>query len=158
MRPPCCSPRRPLAAAPAGCCFIVLVPLPSFLSGLGWGSAAAGVAALAGAAGVAAALGLKSAFMFFLSQGLPVAVICHLALLSPPRRCNRRAVGHAGVEWYPAGRLVTAAALIAGSLAAISLLVLGPDLEALRALLRDLIENVFLKELPGLQGAGLLSR
>jgi hypothetical protein len=128
----------------------VLVPLPSFLSGLGWGSAAAGVAALSGAAGVAAALGLKAALMFFLSQGAPVAVICHLALLNRPA-ADEQLGTPAGVEWYPPGRLVTGAALMAGGLAALSLLVLGPDLEALRVLLRDLIENVFLKELPGLK-------
>jgi hypothetical protein len=132
-----------------GLLLYMLVPLPSFLSGLGWGSVAAGVAALSGAAGVAAALGLKAALMFFLSQGAPVAVICHLALLNRPAAEGQP--DPVGVEWYPSGRLVTGAALMAGSLAALSLLVLGPDLEALRVLLRDLIENVFLKELPGLK-------
>ena len=38
---------------------------------------------------------------------------------------------------------------MAGVLAALSILVLGPDLDALRSLLRELIEKVFLKELPG---------
>jgi hypothetical protein len=86
--------------------------------------------------------------MFFLTQGLPVAVICYLALLARPVD-ETAAPGTSALEWYPAGHLVTAAALIAGGLATISMLLLGPDLEALRALLRDLIENVFLKELPG---------
>lgn len=126
----------------------LLVPLPSVLSGLGWGSAAAGVAALAGTAGVAAALGLKAALMFFLTQAAPVAAICYLALLARPADATA-APNAATLEWYPPGHLVTAGVLIAGGLAAVSLLVLGPDLEALRTILRDLIENVFLKELPG---------
>jgi hypothetical protein len=126
----------------------LLAPLPSLLSGLGWGSGAAGVAALAGAAGVTAALGLKAALMFFLSQGAPVAAICYLALLARPVDAKADP-GATTLEWYPPGHLVTAAALIAGGLAALSLLVLGPDLDGLRAILRDLIENVFLKELPG---------
>lgn len=126
----------------------LLVPLPSLLSGLGWGSAAAGVAALAGAAGVTAALGVKSAFMFFLTHGVPVAAICYLALLARPVD-ETAGPGATTLEWYPPGHLVTAAALIAGGLATLSLLVLGPDLDALRMLLRDLIQNVFLKELPG---------
>ncbi len=128
----------------------ILAPLPSFLSGLGWGSAAAGIAALSGTAGVAAALGFKASLMFFLSQGAPVALVCYLALLNRPSTVAAQP-GAATVEWYPPGRLVTAAALMGGGLAALSLLVLGPDLETLRALLRDLIENVFLKELPGLK-------
>ena len=134
----------------------LLVPLPSLLSGLGWGSAAAGVSALAGAAGVSAALGLKSAFMFLLTQGLPVAVICYLALLARPVD-ETAAPDTSALEWYPPGHLITAATLIAGGLATVSMLVLGPDLEALRTLLRDLIENVFLKELPGFKDRPLSS-
>lgn len=134
----------------------LLVPLPSLLSGLGWGSAAAGAAALAGAAGVAAALGVKAAVMFFLTQGLPVAIICYLALLARPVD-ETAAPDTSALEWYPPGHLVTAAAVIAGGLAAISMVALGPDLEALRTLLRDLIENVFLKELPGFKDRPLTS-
>jgi hypothetical protein len=134
----------------------VLAPLPSFLAGLGWGSASAGIAALSGALGVGLALGLKAALMFFLTQGAPVAVVCYLALLSRtvpaapdvPRE-------DAGIEWYPTGRLVMTAALMAGALATLSMVVLGPDLDALRKILRDLIENVFLKEIPGLKERNL---
>ena len=52
--------------------------------------------------------------------------------------------GGSAYGWQPCGTL--------------SLLVLGPDLEALRVLLRDLIENVFLKELPGLKERPLSRR
>lgn len=124
-----------------------LAPLPSFLAGLGWGSVAAGVAACAGAVGIALSLGLKAAVLFFLSQAAPVAIICHLALLSRPLAAGATAAP--ALEWYPLGRLIAIATLMSGALAALSLLVLGPDLDALRALLRELIEKVFLKELPG---------
>lgn len=131
----------------------VLVPLPCLLAGLGWGSGAAGIAAGTGAAGVGAVLGLKAALVFFLSQGVPAAVLCHLALLSRPlysalSQTGATAPAH---EWYPPGRLTAVATLMAGVLAALSLLVLGPDLDTLRGLLRELIEKVFLKELPGLK-------
>jgi len=132
----------------------ILVPLPCFLAGLGWGSTAAGVAAGVGAASVGVVLGSKSALLFFLSQGLPAAVLCHLALLSRPQVAGPAgqvsSSGTPSLEWYPPGRLTAVATLLAGILAALSLLVLGPDLDALRTLLRELIENVFLKELPGL--------
>jgi len=130
----------------------VLVPLPCFLAGLGWGSTAAGLAAATGAAGVGVVLGLKAAILFLLSQGLPVAIICHLALLSRPLQSASPGLsGAPSLEWYPPGRLVAGASVMAGILAALSLLVLGPDLDALRGLLRELIEKVFLKELPGLK-------
>ncbi|HVY43603.1 MAG TPA: DUF2232 domain-containing protein [Hyphomicrobiaceae bacterium] len=132
----------------------LLAPLPSFLAGLGWGSAAAGVSAVAGAVGISLTLGLKAALLFFLTQAAPVAIVCHLALLSRPLLQPTMAApaqGPPGLEWYPVGRLVALATLIAGVLAALSLFVLGPDLDTLRGVLRQLIENVFLKELPGLK-------
>lgn len=131
----------------------VLVPLPCLLAGLGWGSGAAGIAAGTGAAGVGAVLGLKAALVFFLSQGVPAAVLCHLALLSRPLYLALSQTGATApaLEWYPPGRLTAVATLMAGVLAALSLLVLGPDLDTLRGLLRELIEKVFLKELPGLR-------
>lgn len=132
----------------------VLVPLPCFLAGLGWGSAAAGLAAGAGAAVVGGVLGFKAAVLFLLSQGLPVAIVCHLALLSRDLQPASPGIAPAGppsLEWYPPGRLVAAASIMGGSLAALSLLVLGPDLDTLRGMLRELIEKVFLQELPGLK-------
>ncbi len=129
----------------------VLVPLPCFLAGLGWGSTAAGIAAGTGAAGVGVVLGFKAAVLFFLSQGVPAAILCYLALLSRPVQSaiGAQPPGAPSLEWYPPGRLTAVAAIMAGVLAALSILVLGPDLDALRSLLRELIEKVFLKELPG---------
>lgn len=134
----------------------MLVPLPCFLAGLGWGALAAAVAAVVGSAAVGAILGLKAAVLFFLSHGLPAAILCHLALLSRPLQAAAGAGpvppgGPPALEWYPPGRLTAIATILAGLLAALSLLVLGPDLDGLRTLLQDLIENVFLKELPGLK-------
>lgn len=130
----------------------VLVPLPCFLAGLGWGSTAAGIAAGTGAAGVGVVLGLKAAILFFLSQGVPAAILCHLALLSrslQPAPNQSLSSTTPALEWYPPGRLTAVATIMAGILAALSLLVLGPDLESLRGMIRELIEKVFLKELPG---------
>jgi Predicted membrane protein (DUF2232) len=130
----------------------VLVPLPCFLAGLGWGSTAAGIAAGTGAAGVGVVLGLKAAILFFLSQGVPAAILCHLALLSrslQPAANQSPPSATPALEWYPPGRLTAVATVMAGILAALSLLVLGPDLDALRDMIRELIEKVFLKELPG---------
>jgi hypothetical protein len=130
----------------------VLAPLPSFLAGLGWGSGAAAVAAIAGSGVISVVLGLKTSLLFFATQGVPAAVLCHLALLSRPLAAGAFATpASPPVEWYPPGRMVAVATLMAAAFSIISLLVLGPDLDTLRHLLRELVENVFLRELPGLK-------
>ncbi|MEZ5816577.1 MAG: hypothetical protein R3D44_05810 [Hyphomicrobiaceae bacterium] len=136
-----------------------LAPLPSYLAGLGWGAVAAGLAAIASAVGTAVLLGVKTGLVFFVSQGVPLAILCRLVLLNRPVGA---AAGDFGpdqrplVEWYPTGRVVAVAALLAGCLSLVSVLMLGVDLEGLRAMMRKLVDNVLARELPGL-GAGELT-
>lgn len=127
-----------------------LAPLPSFLAGLGWGPVSALVAALAASAGIGFVLGgLWPAFVFLVSQGLPVVLLCHLALL------NRSDADGAPVEWYPVGRLVAAAALVAGGLSVMSLFMLGSDLQEVGGVLREMIEKVFAQDLAALRNKPL---
>ena len=65
---------------------------------------------------------------FALVIALPVAVLVHLLLLSRPATAPQGAAAPT-VEWYPVGRLVGWAALMAGVLAALLVLALGPGLE-----------------------------
>src|SRR5262249_27867693 len=83
-----------------------------------------------------------------------LVVLCHLALLSRPAATATPAAPGAppSLEWYPIGRIVAAATLMAGALAFVSILLLGLDLEGLRAMMRDLVDNVLLKHMPGLGG------
>ena len=62
---------------PAGRIFLYfLAPLPSFLVGLGWGPIAALVAALAASGAIGFVLGgIWPAFVFLISQGLPIYVL-----------------------------------------------------------------------------------
>ena len=69
------------ATALAGILFY-LAPLPICLAGLGWGWAAAMLAALTGTAVVAGVLGLATGAIFALAVGAPIATLCYLALLS----------------------------------------------------------------------------
>jgi hypothetical protein len=146
---------------PAGRVFLYfLAPLPSFLVGLGWGPMAAVVAALAAAGSIGFVLGgVWPAFVFFVSQGLPIAVLCHLAQLNrsftAPSPDGQTVP--ATVEWYPAGRLLAAAAVIAGALSVLSLFMLGSDLEEVRGLLREMIEKVFAQDLASLRNKPLTS-
>lgn len=118
------------AAALAGILFY-LSPLPLCLAGLGWGRSAVLIAALAGTVVMAASLGPAGAFVFSVTIAVPIAVLTHLILLSRPAATPEGGTA-AALEWYPPGRLVGWAAVLAGLLAGLLVLYLGPDAESYR--------------------------
>ena len=123
-----------------------LAPLPLCLAGLGWGGMVALLSALTGTVVIAASLGAATAAVFALSIAAPTALLAHLALLSRPAATpNGQVVGQ--LEWYPPGRIVGWAALIAGLLAGILVLTIGYDQEAYRDTIRQILEHSTLKEL-----------
>jgi len=123
-----------------------LAPLPICLAGLGWGWIAAAVAALAGMVVVGGVLGLAPSAVFAGAIAMPMAVLCYLALLSRPAAAPQGQAS-VGLEWYPVGRLVGWASVIAGALAAIMVLTLGYDADSYRDSIKDLLQNSALKEL-----------
>jgi Predicted membrane protein (DUF2232) len=132
------------ATAFAGVLFY-LAPLPLCLAGLGWGGMAALFSALTGTVVIAASLGPATAAVFALSIAAPTALLTHLALLSRPAATPHGQVIGA-LEWYPPGRIVGWAALMAGLLAGILVLMIG-DQEAYRESIRQILEHSTLKEL-----------
>lgn len=130
-----------------------LTPLPIFIAGLGWQAVTAAISAVVAALAAGIVLGAKAAVVLFLSQALPAVILCYLANLSRPAAATPSVVAAAppAMEWYPPGRLVAAATLMAGVVAFATIFMLGQDLDTLRGLLRELIEKVFLKQLPGLR-------
>jgi Predicted membrane protein (DUF2232) len=123
-----------------------LAPLPICLAGLGWGWIAGAIAALSGSVVLGSVLGLTTGAAYAGAVAFPIAVLCYLALLS---RAAPSPQGHpSGVlEWYPVGRLVGWAAVIAGALAAIMVLMLGYDTDSYRDSIKDLLQHSSLKEL-----------
>ena len=76
----------------------------------------------------------------------PAALFTHLALLSRPAPAAQ--AGNIGsLEWYPPGRLVAWAAVVAGLLAGILVLALGYDQETYRESIREILSHSALKEL-----------
>ena len=125
---------------------LYLAPLPLCLAGLGWGTVAGLTSALTGTVVLALGLGPALAAIFALSMAAPTAFLTRLALLSRPVP----AVGNApstGFEWYPPGRLVGWAALIAGLLAALLVLVLGYDHASYEKSVREILSQSPLKDL-----------
>jgi hypothetical protein len=133
------------ATALAGVLFY-LAPLPVCLAGLGWGGMAALVSALTGSVMVAVTLGPATAAVFALAIAAPAALLAHLALLSRPA-VTPQGTSTVALEWYPPGRLVAWAALIAGVLAGILVLFLGYDQETYRESIREILSNSALKDL-----------
>lgn len=111
----------------------LVTPLALFLAGLAAGPRAAAIAGLVGTVLVGVASNATSGLVFATSQAAPVFLLCYLASL------NRETPD--GTEWYPVGRIVIAAALLAGLFSALTLLLLGADLETLRSTVRELLQN-----------------
>lgn len=133
------------ATALAGVLFY-LAPLPLCLAGLGWGGMAALVSAITGTVVIAASLRPATGAIFAISVAAPTALLTHLALLSRPA-ATPQGNGVAALEWYPAGRLVGWAALMAGLLAGMLVLALGYDQESYRESIRGMLNHSALKEL-----------
>jgi hypothetical protein len=133
------------ATALAGVLFY-LAPLPVCLAGLGWGGRAALLSAVTGTVVIAAALGVATAAVFAISIAAPSALLTHLALLSRPAT-TQPGQQVAALEWYPPGRIVGWAALLAGLLAGLLVLFLGYDQETYRESIREILSHSALKEL-----------
>jgi len=104
------------------------------------------LSALTGTVVIAAALGVATAAVFAISIAAPSALLTHLALLSRPAVTPQgRQV--AALEWYPPGRIVGWAALLAGLLAGLLVLFLGYDQETYRESIREILSHSALKEL-----------
>jgi hypothetical protein len=131
-----------------------LAPLPTYLAGLGWGAVAAGIAAVISALGAATFLGAKTGAVYLLGHGLPAVVLCYLALLNRPVATSGDP-SEPDVEWYPPGRILSAATLMAGALALLTVLLIATDLDTLRQMMREFLDKVILKQMPSL-GSGQL--
>jgi hypothetical protein len=127
----------------------LLTALPLFLAGLGLGPRAAAVAGFSGALLVLVAGSPIGALVFAASQVIPAAILVYLVMLN-------RATDDGRTEWYPVGRIVIAAALIAGSFATLTLFLLGGDIETLRSSLRGMLQTFVDNELPKMPDAPTL--
>ena len=133
------------ATALAGVLFY-LAPLPLCLAGLGWGAMAAMVAGLTGTIIATATLGPGAGAVFALAAGAPIALLSYLVLLSRPITTPEGG-GTSALEWYPPGRVLGWAAIIAGLLAAGMILFFGYDSDTYRQTIKQLLEHSALKDI-----------
>jgi len=112
-----------------------LAPLPIMLAGLGWSHVAALIAALVAAGGLGIGAGFWFSCAFLGSIGIPAYALSYLTMLARP-------ASNGDYEWYPVGRVVLAAAILAAAAIALTVPVFGFDLDSYRAALREVFERV----------------
>ena len=115
-----------------------LAPLPIMIAGLGWSHWAAVIAATTGALALAAVFGPMFFFAFLAGAGIPAGWLCYLAMLARP-------VGNGGapaLEWYPPGRLVIWAAILAALVVVAAIPNFGTDADSFRAGLRNALMHL----------------
>jgi len=110
-----------------------LAPLPIMIAGLGWSHLAALTAAIAGALALGIIFGTMFLLAFLTSAGVPAWWLSYLGMLGRPVGGN----GHEPkLEWYPIGRLVIWAAILAAQVVIVAIPNFGTDAESFRTGLR----------------------
>jgi len=116
-----------------------LAPLPIMIAGLGWGHFAALTAAIAGATALGLVFGAMFLLAFLTSAGVPAWWLSYLGMLARPVGGN----GHEPkLEWYPVGRLVMWAAILAALVVIVAIPNFGADAESFRTGLRDALNTM----------------
>lgn len=128
----------------------LITPLPVFMAGLSLGWRSAAIAGAAAAVFLGLAAGPYFALVYAVTQALPAAFLCYLALLHRTLPASHE--GAPVVEWYPVGRIVMWAGAIAALLAILMLGMVGTDREALLEIFKTAIGSI-LKQQP--EGGGL---
>jgi hypothetical protein len=115
-----------------------LASLPIMIVGLGWSHWAALTAAISGALGLWVVFGTVFLLAFAAGAGVPAWWLSYLAMLARPLDGGHEAA----FEWYPPGRLVIWAAILAALVVLIAIPNFGTDAESFRAGLRSALNIV----------------
>jgi hypothetical protein len=118
-----------------------LSPLPLMIAALGWSHWSALIGALTAAVALTAAFGSVFFFAFLASAGLPAWWLGYLAMLARPAPSGGNG-GAPALEWYPPGRLVLWASLVAMLVTGAGILYAGPDAETFRANMHRLLAEI----------------
>ncbi len=125
-----------------------LAPLPIMIAGLGWSHWAALIASLTGALTLGTVFGVVFLFAFLAGAGIPAWWLGYLAMLARPPAANSAGGQQAAaLEWYPPGRLVMWAALLATLVVIIAIPNFGMDAESFRAGLRGALNTILRAEI-----------
>jgi len=139
------------SGTPLAVTLIFFAPLPIYIVGLGWGAVAAALGAVGGLTIVIPMLGVKSALGYTFTLALPAILFCFLANLrrEVPVQAGEAVASEPSTttEWYPFGRIIAWATLIAGFMATVSVLLLGQDLESYKTSINEILNRTILQGL-----------
>ena len=121
-----------------------LAPLPIMIAGIGWSHWAALTAALTAALALGLVFGTVFFFAFLAGAGLPAWWLGYLAMLArpAPRHSGNGHGGDAALEWYPPGRLVVWAAVLAALIVLVAIPNFGTDAESFRTGLHNALARM----------------
>ena len=120
-----------------------LAPLPILIAVLGWTHWAGLIAALGAAVALAVIFGGLFFLAFLAGVGLPAWWLGYLTMLARPVGAQGNGRADGALEWYPAGRLVLWAAILALLVVLVAMFNFGTDLESFRAGLTRSLERMF---------------
>jgi hypothetical protein len=118
-----------------------LAPLPIMIAGLGWSHWSALVAGFAASAALGIGFGGIFFFAFLAGAGIPAWWLGYLALLARPG--DGGAADTAALEWYPPGRLVVWAGVLAALVVIVAIPNFGIDADTFRTGLRTALGDMF---------------
>jgi hypothetical protein len=118
-----------------------LSALPLMLAAIAWSHTAGLFAVIVGAVSLAAALNFWIALMYLAAVAVPAYVLGYLSMLGR-EVAPATGTAPAEMEWYPLGRIIFWAALIAFGLVAFAVLQFGTDFESYQKSLRAAFERV----------------
>ena len=148
-----------LTLTPLSALLFYLAPLPLFIVGFSGGWVTAAISAAVGGGVLAGLSGGKAGLFFLIASAAGPVILTRLALIHRPATAggSEGEAAHGGVEWYPEGRLLLWAAVLAGALLTLVILLIGPDAESFRAALKELsakFAEPLLKDMPAQQRPG----
>jgi hypothetical protein len=115
-----------------------LAPLPILIAALGWSHWAAAIATIGAAVVLSAFFGSVFFLAFMAGAGLPAWWLGYLTMLARPAAAGSQNPQ----EWYPPGRLVLWAAVLAGLIVIVAIVNFGADLESFRSGLHGALERI----------------
>lgn len=131
-----------------------MAPLPMMIAGLGWSHWSALIGAFSGALAVAVLFGPVFFIAFMTSAGLPAWWLSYLAMLARPVDAGSNG-GAPALEWYPTGRLVMWAAILAVVVVVAAIPNFGTDPDSFHAGMRHALAALLQVETGTAQGDAL---